>query len=204
MKELQQTGHSDNCLDMGLLVSLRDGELSADEKAQAMAHLAICPDCAADERNVNKYSREVYDLLSTMEPLSSEVPEAAAAFSAVQGQLAAASRDQDSHQAVSSLARGRKGFLPAKGRQRRYGWLAAAVAAALVVLLVLPNASALASQFLALFRVQQFQPVTVDPRTLGRELVSELQNFSDVRMPSYSDNQTNLTQAQVQKSIHFP
>jgi hypothetical protein len=79
----------------------------------------------------------------------------------------------------------------------------AAVAAVLVVLLLLPNATVLAEQFLALFRVQQFQPVTVDPQTLGRELVSELQNFSDVKIASHAANQSNLTQAQVQKLIHF-
>ena len=34
MNELQPQRHNDLCLDMGLLVSLRDGELSAEEIAQ--------------------------------------------------------------------------------------------------------------------------------------------------------------------------
>jgi len=201
MKESQQM--DDNCLDTGLLVSLRDGELTADEKAQAMAHLAICPDCALDERNMNKQSREVYDLLSSLGPHNGEVPETAVALSAMQARLDPARRHEDSYEVVplSAPVQSRGRLFHLSRRQR--GWLTAAIAAVLVVLIILPNASALAEQFLALFRVQQFQPVTVDPQSLGRELVSELQNFSDVKVPSYSDNQSNLTQAQVQKLIHF-
>ncbi|MFL5626859.1 MAG: zf-HC2 domain-containing protein [Ktedonobacteraceae bacterium] len=201
MKESQQM--DDNCLDTGLLVSLRDGELTADEKAQSMAHLAICPDCAADERHVNKQSREVYDLLSILGPHSSEVPEPAVALSAMQARLDPARQDENSYEVIPLSAPVRRGRLFRLSRRQR-GWLTAAIAAALVVLLILPNASVLAEQFLALFRVQQFQPVTVNPQSLGRELVSELQNFSDVKVSSYSDNQSNLTQAQVQKLIHFP
>jgi hypothetical protein len=200
MKESQQM--DDNCLDTGLLVSLHDGELTADEKAQAMAHLAICPDCAANECTVNKHSREVYDLLSTLGPRSSEVPEPMAAFSAMQARLDPAHQDTCKVVPFSVPVQSRRDLFRLSKRQS--GWLMAAVAAVLVVLLLLPNATVLAEQFLALFRVQQFQPVTVNPQTLGRELVSELQNFSDVKVLSHDDNQSNLTQAQVQKLIHFP
>jgi hypothetical protein len=100
------------------------------------------------------------------------------------------------------LPRGQKRLFPRN--KRRFAWLTAAVAAILIALLLLPDASVLANEFLALFRVQHFQPVTVDPQSLGSELVSELQNFTDVKAPSYGNHQSNLTRAQLQKSIHFP
>ena len=68
MNELQPQKYNDSCLDTGLLVSLRDGELTAEETEQAQAHLALCPDCAADERSVRTTSREVYDLLAMLGP----------------------------------------------------------------------------------------------------------------------------------------
>jgi len=183
MKELQQP--ADNCLDAGLLVSLRDGELTADETAQAIAHLAVCPDCAADERNLNNNSREVYALLTTLGALSSELPETTAAFSAIQARLNPVSPREDISEV---LPKGQKRLFPRN--KRRYAWLTAAVAAILIALLLLPDASVLANEFLALFQVQHFQPVTVDPQTLGKELVSELQNFSDVQLPSHGNNQS--------------
>ncbi len=195
MKELQQP--ADNCLDAGLLVSLRDGELTADETAQAIAHLAVCPDCAADERNLNNNSREVFALLTTLGPLSSELPEPKAAFSAMQARLNPVNHREEISEVLP------KGRLFPRNK-RRYAWLTAAVAAVLIALLLLPDASVLANEFLALFRVEHFQPVTVDPQTLGKELVSEFQNFTDVQLPSHSNNQSNLTQVQVQKLIHFP
>ena len=197
MKELQQP--ADNCLDAGRLASLRDGELADDEKAQAVAHLAICPDCAADERNLNNNSREVYASLTTLGPLSSELPEPRVAFSAMQARLNPVSHREDISEV---LPNGQKRHFPRN--KRRYAWLTAAVAAVLIALLLLPDASVLANEFLALFRVEHFQPVTVDPQTLGKELVSELQNFSDVQIPSHGISQSNLTQVQVQKLIHFP
>jgi hypothetical protein len=124
-----------------------------------------------------------------------------AAFSAMRARLDAAHQDIYKVVPLPAQVQSRRGIFRLSKRQS--GWLMAAVAAVLVVLLLLPNATVLAEQFLALFRVQQFQPVTVDPQTLGRELVSELQNFSDVKIASHAANQSNLRQAQVQKLIHF-
>src|SRR5579863_10411058 len=65
--------HKNNqCLDMGLLVSLRDDELPAGETMQASAHLASCPDCAADARAVTVAGQEVYDLLAGLGERASE------------------------------------------------------------------------------------------------------------------------------------
>src|SRR5229473_2715926 len=83
MNERQQAMNN-QCLDMGLLVSLRDDELTADETAQARAHLALCPDCAADERGVANASQEVYNLLADLGLQASEMPDTAGAFASMQ------------------------------------------------------------------------------------------------------------------------
>src|ERR1700694_1484036 len=70
MNEQQQQKPNDQCLDMGYLVGLRDDEVTDDERAKARAHLTTCPDCAADERSVAISSREVYDLLAALDPLT--------------------------------------------------------------------------------------------------------------------------------------
>ena len=49
MNEQQPQKYNDPCVDAGLLVSLRDEELTTGEMEQIKAHLAVCPDCAANE-----------------------------------------------------------------------------------------------------------------------------------------------------------
>src|SRR5205085_724264 len=86
MNEQSQQKNS-QCLDMGLLASLRDGELTASETAQARAHLTLCPDCAADERGMTVASQEIYDLLAELGPQASEMPDTATAFASIQSKL---------------------------------------------------------------------------------------------------------------------
>jgi Putative zinc-finger len=211
MNELQPQKYNDSCLDMGLLVSLRDEELTTEEKEQAQAHLAVCPDCAADERSVQTASQEVYDLLTGLGPPPQEIPETKLALSALQARLEVQDRSEESPLAVSSSHRSfaalrmtgqalRVTGLP--GHKRR--WLVAALAAALVAVLVLPNAGALASQFLALFRVQQFQPVNIDPQNFRNGIGEDLQSFGDVSINSGNpDSIQHPTQAQVEQSLNF-
>jgi hypothetical protein len=74
---------------------------------------------------------------------------------------------------------------PRKWYRSRVSWLTGAVAAILIVLLLVPSAGALADQFLSLFRVQQFQPVTVQrPEQLVSEVASLLRNFGSVQWDS--------------------
>ncbi|HEX9132619.1 MAG TPA: hypothetical protein VF844_10025, partial [Ktedonobacteraceae bacterium] len=84
-------------------------------------------------------------------------------------------------------------------------WLVAAVAAALIALLALPNARVLASQFLALFTVQQFQPVSVDPQSFRNGIGEDLQKFGDVSINSgnLSSIIQHPTQAQVEQKLSF-
>lgn len=202
MNERQQEKPNNQCLDMGLLVGLRDDELSAGEMAQARAHLATCPDCAADERGVASISREVYDLLAALGPHTDEIPDSATAFAAIHSRLDSGSEHQEHPETVQVLAP----RYAKSTRRRRYGWLAAAAAAVLIALLLLPNAGALAYQFLALFSVQQFQPVSVDPQSFSNDLISSLQDFGNmqVQYETVPASMQHPTQTQVRQWIHFP
>ena len=204
MNELQPQKYNDSCLDRGLLVSLRDGELTPEETEQAQAHLALCPGCAADERSVRTASQEVYDLLTVLGPSQHEIPETKFALSALQARLDVQNQREQSHAAVPSPAPGKIRFFQSRRPQHRSRWWIAAVAAALVALVVLPNAGALANQFLALFSVQQFQPVSVDPQTFRNGIGEDLQSFGDVSINSGNLNSIqHPTQAQVEQSLNF-
>lgn len=204
MNELQPQKYSNSCLDRGLLVSLRDGELTPEETEQAQAHLAMCPDCTADERSMQTTSQEIYDVLTLLGPSPHEIPETELAFSALQARLEVESRREESHAAVSSPAGSNIPFFQARKLQRRDRWWIAAVAAALIALLVLPNAGVLANQFLALFSVQQFQPVSVNPQTFRYGIGEDLQSFGDVNLNSGNlDSISHPTQAQVEQYLNF-
>jgi hypothetical protein len=101
-------------------------------------------------------------------------------------------------------------------RQRRWyrsraSWLTGAVAAILIALLLLPGTGALADQFLSLFRVQQFQPVsTVErPDQLLSDVAYLLRNFGTVQWDNNITNHPSLSQvasnnvADVEKLVDF-
>ncbi len=204
MNELQPQKYSDSCLDRGLLVSLRDGELTPEETEQIRAHLAVCPDCAADERSLQTASQEIYDLFTLLGPSTDEIPETESVFSALQSRLDVESHREESHAAVSSAAGSNIRFFQARKPQGRNRWWIAAAAAVLIALLVLPNAGALANQFLALFSVQQFQPVSVNPQTFRNGVGEDLQSFGDVNINSNNLNSiSHPTQAQVEQDLNF-
>ncbi|MDQ6644766.1 MAG: hypothetical protein M3Y76_09975 [Chloroflexota bacterium] len=78
-------------------------------------------------------------------------------------------------------------------------------AAILLALLILPNASAIADQFLSLFRVQQFQPVSIDPRDFASHPLPGIQDFGTWQVsPNSLKIQNNLTKAQAQHLLTFP
>src|SRR5258706_1414866 len=104
MNELQPQKYSDSCLDRGLLVSLRDGELTPEETEQVRAHLAVCPDCAADERSMQTASQEIYDLFTLLGPSTEEIPETESVFAALQSRLEVESHREGIHTAVYSPA----------------------------------------------------------------------------------------------------
>src|SRR5579863_2127815 len=145
MNELQHE-QNEQCLDRGLLVRLRDGELTATEREQALAHIETCPDCVADMHDINVGGQEIYTLLSTLNPPVEEQPQTASAFAALRAKIDA--EHPSSGLQIVSL-NGQPHPLQARKRQHRYRTLVAIVAAALIAVIVLPNAGALANQFLA-------------------------------------------------------
>jgi hypothetical protein len=204
MNELQPQQNNNSCLDRGLLVSLRDGELTSEETEKALAHLALCPDCAADARGVYTASLEVYNLLNVLGPSVHEIPETKRALSAVQARLDEQKHGEESHASVPSSAQSKIRFFHARKPQHPGRWWIAVVAAALIALIVLPNAGALANQFLALFSVQQFQPVSIDPQTFRNGIGEDLQSFGDVNINSGNlDGIQNPTLAQVEQYLNF-
>ena len=204
MNELQPQQNNNSCLDRGLLVSLRDGELTPEETEKALAHLALCPDCAADAHSMQTASQEVYDLLTVLGPSPHEIPETKLALSTLQARLDVQNRREQSHAAVPSSAQSKIRFFQARKPQHPGRWWIAVVAAALIALIVLPNAGALANQFLALFSVQQFQPVSIDPQTFRNGIGEDLQSFGDMNINSGNlDSIQNPTQAQVEQYLNF-
>ena len=111
---------------------------------------------------------------------------------------------EQSHAKVPSSAQSKIRFLQARKPQHPGRWWIAVVAAALIALIVLPNAGALANQFLALFSVQQFQPVSIDPQTFRNGIGEDLQSFGDISNNSGNlDSIQNPTQAQVEQHLNF-
>ena len=139
MNELQPQKYNDACLDRGLLVSLRDGELTPEETEQALAHLALCPDCAVDARGMQTASLEVYDLLTILGPSPQEIPETKLALSALQARLDVQNRGEESHATVPSSAQSKIRFFQARKPQHPGRWWMAVVAAALIALIMLPR-----------------------------------------------------------------
>ena len=98
-----------------------------------------------------------------------------------------------------------------KWYRSRTNWLISAVAAILIILLLVPSAGALANQFLSLFRVQQFQPVsTVErPDQLMHDVAYLLRNFGTIQWDYSDSNQSILSPvtsnnlADVEKLIDF-
>ncbi len=149
-------------------------------------------------------SQETYDLFATLAPAPDEVPQSSVAFAKLQTKL-----KTQRYREVASLSplpvQEGQVFTQSGKRRSRSRWIMAAVAAALALLLILPNANVLAQQFFSLFRVQQFQPVTINPQQINRNLILDLANFGDMQIQS--DNSItyprNPTKAEVEQYTHF-
>jgi len=101
-----------------------------------------------------------------------------------------------------------KKIAPRKWYQTRRNWMLAAIAAALVALLLLPNSGALANQILSLFRVQQFQPVQVtkqEVQTLSTRPIPTFEDLGTLQIQANSlQTHENLTEAQAAQMVNFP
>lgn len=150
-------------------------------------------------------SQETYDLLAMLEPAPAEAPQPSVAFARLQTKL-----KMESDRKIASLSplpvqEGQR-FIQSGKRRLRPRWMMAAVAASLALLLILPNANVLAQQFLSLFRVQQFQPVTINPQQLNSSLIQDLASFGDtqIQFDRGVASPRNPTKAEVEQYTHFP
>ena len=202
MNEQQHFEQNDFCLDRGILVSLRDGELSADENVDALAHLIGCADCSADEHEVRKSGQDIYAMLDTLNPSASAIPNTPKAFATFQAKINA----EQHTPALRIVPLAEKNVQPRSARKHvRFRWISVAVAAALLAAIILPNAGVLASQFLALFHVQQFQPVRLDANQTAQGLYSNLDNFGTIKITNTNiTTLKNPTKAQIEQYTHFP
>jgi len=204
MRGLQRPDHEDYCLDSGILATYRDKELAPDDATQVAAHLASCAGCATEERALISSGREVYELLATLDPQEgAAVPTPEEALVGLRACIAAERSQTRGRESLSPIPLERT-RCPA-WYQRRRNWAGVAAAAILIALLVVPNARAVADQFLSLFRVQQFQAVSFDPRTLMANPLPDLQDFGRVQVsPNAGTSQTDLSEAQAARLVDFP
>jgi hypothetical protein len=206
MNELQPQKYReypDACLDRGVLVGLRDGELTAEERERALAHLAVCPDCSADERRLQTDSQELYDLLAALGPSVEELPDTETAFADLQSRLSEERRHESSSVTILPAAGSTVTLASSRKARPRRWWLAAA-AAFLVAVLVVPNAPALAHQFLGLFQPQTFQPVSMNLQSFRDGVGEDLQNFGQLNLtPGDLGSIPNPTQTQVEQELNF-
>ncbi len=203
MNEQQRFVPNDSCLDRGLLVSMRDGELPTDENVQALAHLIGCADCSADERDIQQNGQDVYGLLGTLNP--STMPDTHTAFATFQAKLREEQHTANDLSIVPLSGQRAQKPLQPTWKRNRVRWITAAVAAALIAALLLPNAGVLASQFFALFHVQQFQPVNLDASQTTQDLFNNLTDFGTLKVsPTQITDLNNPTKAQVEQRTHFP
>jgi hypothetical protein len=203
MNEQQHFVPNDQCLDRGLLVNMRDGELPTDENVQALAHLIGCADCSADERDVQQNGQDVYGLLSTLNPAT--MPDTTKAFATFQAKLREEQHTANDLNIVPLSGQKAQKPLQPTWKRKRVRWITAAVAAALIAALLLPNAGALANQFFALFHVQQFQPVKLDAHQTAQDLFNNLTDFGTIQVSqSQTTDLNNPTKSQVEQRTHFP
>jgi hypothetical protein len=185
-------------------VSLRDGELTADETEQALAHLAVCPDCAADQRSLETGSRELYDLLETLGPSSTDLPQAATAFAAFQSRMSGKNRREQAYGTAANSSGSPVLRLQAGRSKHLQRWWLAAAAAIVVAVVVLPHADALANQFLGLFQPKSFQPVSVNLQSFRNGIGENLADFGETTYNAPNlKNITHPTQAELQQDLNF-
>ncbi len=200
MNEFQQPEHNDYCLDENMLIAHRDGELAPADEEHVTTHLAECAGCATHERSVINNEHEIYGLLAALAPSQAAAVEPAPALARLQARVREDGHEVERPKTLNSLT---------ANMARRQRWyrrprsLVAAVAAAIIIALIaLPNAGVLADQFLSLFRVQQFQPVTINPADFRSQPLPGLQDFGTAKLQGGA-MKDNLTEAQAAQLVHF-
>ncbi len=89
MNEQQRPGRNNTCLDADQIIAWHDGALPPSEADAVKTHLAICARCAAEERALMRESRQMFDLLSSLDPPPVTHAESVAALARFQEHLTA-------------------------------------------------------------------------------------------------------------------
>ncbi|WP_186725616.1 anti-sigma factor [Planomicrobium sp. CPCC 101110] len=152
------------CHDMGVLQAYLDGEVSRDQKKQIMKHLEHCRMC---RRNINELQRLHTFCEKTLEAKGVEI-DSNQAWVQFENNLQHAGNQKLAENHKSKI---RTGWSTLKTRTKRM-LISGAAAAAIFSSLAHPQVRVEANEFLSLFRVDQFEVVT-----LTQNDISEIESF---------------------------
>ncbi|TWT01978.1 zf-HC2 domain-containing protein [Planomicrobium sp. CPCC 101079] len=147
------------CHDMGVLQAYLDGEVSRDQKKQIMRHLESCRMCRskiAELQNLHAFCGKI------LEPKDVAV-DTDQAWAKFEENLL---RDGHQRLAENKNVKNRKGWSTLKTKTKRL-IIAGAAAAAIFSSFAHPQVRVEANQFLSLFRVDQFEVVTLTQNDLS-------------------------------------
>ncbi|MEK6572769.1 MAG: zf-HC2 domain-containing protein [Chloroflexota bacterium] len=130
-----------------------DHELPETEHAEAVSHLASCPDCRTRLEAASGRAGRVSAHLAALAPAPSEAPRPAQAALA---QMKDKQRKENASMLKSIFS-----------RRYRPAWIGLAVVASLAFALTLPPVQVWAANFLGLFRVQRIEVVEIDTTRLS-------------------------------------
>jgi Putative zinc-finger len=146
MNEQPYPGRKNTCLEADQLLAWHDGALSQREATEVMAHLEGCARCAAEDRALLRDRRQVFELLSRLDPMADTHAEPAAALARFQKHLNAPKAESsflrhshgNSDQGTVPLSRSGRDDIPLtpvrhSTRMGRLGAFIQALAAVLVV-----------------------------------------------------------------------
>lgn len=152
------------CHDTGVLQAYLDGEVSRDQKKQIMKHLESCRICR-DQIDELQSLHSFCERALVVKDVTIDTERAWAKFE--QNIQKTESRKEIGYENLNN----KKGWSALKTKTKR--WLVSgAVAAAMLSSLASPQVRVEANQFLSLFRVDQFEVVTLTPND-----ISEIENW---------------------------
>ncbi|NMC54133.1 MAG: hypothetical protein GYA48_10910 [Chloroflexi bacterium] len=152
------------------LRALLDGELDSTQAEEIHAHIQSCAECSSRMAAVQERMQTVRAAFSTMES-------------------AAAQKPLSSRAALSLFASRKKEKFPMSiFNIKRPVWAALVAVLALVIAFTFPPVQALARDFLALFRVEKVETMTLD--TLNVEELSRNQNLFDALSQLFAESTT--------------
>lgn len=181
------------CHDMGMLQAYLDGEVSREQKKQIMKHLESCPACRsniAELQNLHSFCEGALESKDV-------VVDTESAWAQFENKLVLAGTQNLSER---NEMRKRKGWSALKTKTKRL-LLSGAVAVALLSTLASPQVRVEANQFLSLFRVNQFEMVTLTQNDL-KEIENWVSENGDGSLDLKGIGQLEMSKA-AREAKHF-